>query len=145
VAGDGLELPLGPHSLRLSAEGFAEAASAVELTAGHPVVRFSAVLRPATGEKLPEGFLALGGDVVPPRRITGALPAAPEGGALAGSAVVDAYVRETGEVARVVEVMGHECLSRALAAAIRTWRFRPAERGGVPVAARLRVQHVFLP
>ncbi len=145
VPGEGLELSLGPHSLRLSADGFAEAACAIDLTAGHPVVRFSAVLPRAAGERLPEGFLALGGDVVPPRRIAGALPGAPGGTTPLGPAVVDAYVRETGEVARVVEVSGSERLSRALAEAVRGWRFRPAEQGGAPVAARLRVQHVFLP
>jgi predicted Ser/Thr protein kinase len=143
VPGEGLVLSLGSHSLRLWAEGFDEAACGVELTAGHPVVRFSAILPRATGERLPEGFLALGGDVAPPRRITGNLPAAPEGGAVVGPAVVDAYVRETGEVARVVEVAGDERLRRALAEAVQGWRFRPAERGGAPVAARLRVQHVF--
>jgi hypothetical protein len=140
VPGEGLELPLGAHSLRLAADGFLDAACAIELTAGHPVVRFSTVLRPAPGEQRPEGFLVAGFDVVPPRRLAGTLPEEPGG---AGPAVVDVYVRETGEVARVVEVTGDEPARRALADAVRGWRFLPAERGAAKVAARLRVQHMF--
>ncbi|HEY6549404.1 MAG TPA: TonB family protein, partial [Vicinamibacteria bacterium] len=87
----------------------------------------------------------LGGDVSPPRRISGAWPSAPAGEPRAGVAIVDAYVRDTGEVERVAEVSGDKRLSGALLEVVLGWRFRPAERKGAPVAARLRIQHVFLP
>jgi serine/threonine-protein kinase len=140
----GLELPFGAHVVRLSAEGHQDAECVVELSPGHPVVHLQVPLRRAAGEKALEGFLALGGDVAPPRRISGAWPSAPAG-AEAGVAIVDAYVRETGEVERVVEVSGEKGLREALVRAVLGWRFRPAECKGAPVAARLRVQVALLP
>jgi hypothetical protein len=58
-------------------------------------------------------------------------------------ALVDVYLGEAGEVLKVEAVEGESPLARALAEAIRGWRFSPAHRDGRPVAARLRVQHVF--
>ena len=78
VPGEGLELSLGPHSLRLSAEGFAEAACAIELTAGHPVVRFSAVLPPGHGARgCPKGFSPSGATWCLPAASRAPCPAAP--------------------------------------------------------------------
>jgi len=139
----GIEAGFGMHRIGLSAEGHAPAECEVELTSAHPVVHLQVALRPGDPGASAETFLALGGDVVPPRRLAGAWPAAPAG--QTGTARVDVFVRATGEVARVVFVSGENGLCSALAGAVRGWRFKPAERDGAPVAARLRVQHVFLP
>jgi TonB family protein len=144
VAEGALSLPFGSHVVRLSAAGYSDMECPVELGPGHPVVHLQAALRKASPAEPPlSTFLALDGDIEPPRRISGAWPEAPSEGPRDGTAVVDVYVRETGEVGRVVKVAGDERLARALLLAVAGWRFRPAERKGAPVAARLRVQHVF--
>ena len=89
--------------------------------------------------------MPLGRDVVPPRRIAGALPAVPAAVRSRGAAVADVDVRETGEVLRALRVEGDPRLLDALLEAIRGWRFAPATRAGLPVAVRLRVQHLFVP
>ena len=145
VPASGLGLPLGGHALRLSHEGRAEARVHLDVTGAHPVVRVSAVLPPHPAADLPPGFVPLARDVVPPRRVAGALPALPADVRSRGAAVADVDVRETGEVLRVLRVEGDPRLLDALLEAIRGWRFAPATRGGVPVAVRLRVHHLFVP
>jgi hypothetical protein len=129
----------------LSHEGHGEARAEFELSAGHPVVRLSTILPPRSHPAPAQGFLSLEADVTPPRRISGALPACPPDMGEPSRAVVDVYVRETGEVARVDEVGGPSALRRRLAEAATTWRFAPATRTGKRVAVRLRVLHVFVP
>ena len=145
VPASGLALPLGGHALRLSHFGREEALFPIDVTGAHPVMRVSAVLPPRRTPDLPPGFVPLAHDVVPPRRIAGALPTHPADVRSRGSAVADVDVRETGEVLRVLRVEGDPRLVDALLEAIRGWRFAPATRGGVPVAVRLRVQHLFVP
>jgi hypothetical protein len=142
---DGIELAWGPHTLRLSHEGYGEARAEFELSPGHPVVRLSTILPRRIDSAPVHGFLSLEADVTPPRRVSGALPACPEDLRGPSRAVVDVYVRETGEVARVDEVSGPSALRRCLAEAAATWRFAPATRAGQRVAVRLRVLHVFVP
>jgi serine/threonine-protein kinase len=142
VPEQGLELPLGPHRVRLSREGHSEAACAFELTARDPVLHLSARLPPQAGGERP-GYMALGDEAHPPRRLSGGLPVTPPGPSGGGLAVVDVYVSAAGEVMGVDEVAGEPRFSRALAEAVRRWRFHPARRSGSPVPVRLRVGHVF--
>ena len=144
VLATGLGLPLGGHLLRLSHEGCEDASVSFEVTGAHPVVRVSAVLPPHRAADLPPGFVPLARDVVPPRRIAGALPKAPADVRSRGSATADVDVGETGEILGLVRVEGDPRLLDALLEAIRGWVFAPASRGGVPVAVRLRVQHLFV-
>jgi TonB family protein len=147
VPESGLLLPFGVHSLRLGKEGHEDAACHIELRAAHPHVHLSARLPPRPTERAggSPSDVESRDDIVPPRRILGALPEVPKGQATRGSAVLDVYLGEAGEVLRVEEVEGDPRLTRALEEAVKTWRFRPAERGGVAVATRLRVHHVFVP
>ena len=145
VTASGLGLPLGGHSLRLSHEGCEEASVPFDVTRAHPVVRVSASLPPQRTADLPPGFVTLASDVVPPRRIAGALPTVPADVRSRGTAVADVDVRETGEILRVLRVEGDPRLLDALLEAIRRWRFAPATRAGTPVAVRLRVHHLFVP
>jgi len=145
VPASGLALSFGGHSLRLSREGGEEGTVLFEVTRAHPVVRLSASLPARRTAELPPGFVPLADDIVPPRRIAGALPETPAEVRSRGSAVADVDVRETGEVLRVLRVEGDPRLLEALLQAIRGWRFAPASRNGAPVAVRLRVQHLFVP
>jgi len=63
---------------------------------------------------------------------------------LQGTVKVAFTVTETGEPAdiTVVESPG-ESLSRAVVAAVTTWRFEPARQDGAPVRTRWQVQHRF--
>ena len=145
VTVSGLSMPLGVHALRLHQAGCDEARLQFELTRAHPVVRVSASLPAHREPDLPPGFVPLAGDVVPPRRIAGALPRVPADVRSRGIAVADVDVRETGEILRVLRVEGDPRLLEALLEAIRGWRFAPATRDGAPVAVRFRVQHQFVP
>jgi predicted Ser/Thr protein kinase len=147
VPGEGLELPPGLHALRLRKAGYFEVSCAFELSTSHPFLLLTAELRarPSSPESSP-ALAPPGRDVRPPRRESGAWPAFREGGGFSGrggSALVDVSLAEDGKVLWVDPVEDDSPRTKALAEAVRGWRFAPARGHGKPLAARLRVQHVF--
>jgi len=146
VPQEGLEVMPGLHSLRLRREGHYEVSCAFEVSVAQPVLLLTAVLpaRPSLEPTLT--FPPPGREVALPRRTSGEGPASVVRETVPvarGVALVDAYLGEGGEVLKVEAVEGASPLTRALAEAVRGWRFSPATRDGRPVAVRLRVQHVF--
>ena len=90
---------------------------------------------------------SFGPGITPPRRIGGPSPIYPDAAAnhgLEGAPVVELWVNESGAVvnAAIVESAG-PLLDEALLSAVAEWRFAPALAGGVPVALRMTVQHLF--
>jgi TonB family protein len=63
---------------------------------------------------------------------------------MSGTVGVEITVTEQGEVQnpRIVESAG-EVLDQAVLAAVRNWRYTPAEKNGVKVKVRLRVRQHF--
>jgi TonB family protein len=78
-------------------------------------------------------------DLVPPRAIE--TPAVPYPSHAAGEASVllELSIDKEGKVARAVVVEGPEPFASAATAAAATWRYEPAHRGDVALAARIRV------
>jgi TonB family protein len=92
-------------------------------------------------------FLEPGPDVTPPKLISGVEALYPESAQalkLRGRVTVEMTISERGEPSdfRVVESAG-ETLDDAVLAAVRTWRFAPAEKNGAKVRTRFRVQQTF--
>jgi TonB family protein len=86
-------------------------------------------------------LVALGPGVTPPWRTSGEpapYPAAARRLGMEGTVAVSFVVSEEGEAldARVVESAG-DLLDAALLAAVRTWRYHPAESNGVKVRVRI--------
>jgi protein TonB len=95
----------------------------------------------------PGQLVSFGPEVLPPVRISGAIPGYPETArarGLEGTPVIELWVSETGEVfnTALLESAG-ETLDRALLTAVTRWRFAPATLRGVPVSVRITVQHHF--
>ena len=77
--------------------------------------------------------------LVPPKAIeTGRVPY-PDGAAGDASVVLELLVDKDGRVARVVVVDGREPFASAASARAASFRFEPAKRGDVTVAARIRI------
>jgi TonB family protein len=146
----GLTLPFGRYRVGLKKDGYDGCTGEVTLDPEQPVVRLSSVLPPrgaAGGERRP-GYVALGPDVTPPRRLTGELPALPATSGLerAVSVRLDVWVGTNGEVEHaLLHRPDGTAYDQALIDAVRRWRFEPARRAGVPVAVRITVQHFFAP
>jgi protein TonB len=143
----GVDVPFGRHVVRMEAPGREIVSTDVELRPEAPL-RALTVTLPAASEGIPAGKLvAFSPSVTPPRRMSGSVPAYPDGArqqGLEGAPVVEAWIGETGEVINValLESAGPS-LDRALVEAVERWRFTPAKLGGVPVSVRLTIQHVF--
>ena len=92
-------------------------------------------------------FVTFGPGVVPPERLSGAIPdyppAARERG-MEGSPVVDIWIDEKGNVmdVAIIESAG-AMLDGAVLEAVAGWKFRPATVGGTAVSVRLTLQHLF--
>jgi protein TonB len=87
--------------------------------------------------------------VIPPERVEGRSAAYPDEARrlrLAGTVTVEMTVTQAGEPreVRVVQSAG-AILDAAVLAAVRTWRFKPAEKDGIPVVARWQFRHTFTP
>jgi protein TonB len=85
-------------------------------------------------------------DVTPPVALAQAMPSYPEAAKSAGiegTVVVSYVVTETGDVAAVSAVRGPAELRAACEAVVRTWRFKPAELDGKPVAVRRTARFPF--
>jgi TonB family protein len=92
-------------------------------------------------------FLEPGPDVTPPRKISGEDAPYPEPARklkLRGTVRIEMTITTRGEPVdlRVVESAG-ETLDDAVLAAVRTWRYAPADKNGVKVQTRVRVQQTF--
>jgi TonB family protein len=92
-------------------------------------------------------LVKLGPGVEPPRKLAGEPAAVPEAARrlrLKGTVAVELTVTETGDVVdpRVVQSAG-EVLDEALLAAVKDWRYEPAEANGVKVRVRIEVRQTF--
>jgi TonB family protein len=146
----GIEVSFGRHVLRIEKEGREPVSAEVEVKREQPlkVLGFSLPVARAGREPLRSGqFVTFGPDVVPPVRVSGAVPdyppAARERG-MEGSPVVDIWVDEKGNVmdVAIVESAG-AMLDGAVLEAVAGWKFRPATVGGTAVSVRMTLQHLF--
>jgi len=145
-----LDVKFGRHVVRMEVAGREPMSVEAEVLPDRPFRALTVTLPPPPeheGELRPGQYVPFGADVVPPCRVSGSLPAYPEGArerGLEGSPVVEVWIGETGEVTDVaiLESAG-ALLDSALLAAVTGWRFTPARVRGVPVTVRLTVQHHF--
>jgi TonB family protein len=145
----GVAVGFGRHVLRIEKEGRDPLSAEVEVKREQPlkVLSFSLPLARAGREPLRTGqFVTFGPDVVPPARLSGAIPeyppAARERG-MEGSPVVDIWIDEKGNVmdVAIVESAG-AMLDGAVLEAVAGWKFRPAAVGGTAVSVRMTLQHL---
>jgi TonB family protein len=153
-----LSLLPGKHGVELTLKGFAPWEQKVQASAGDRIPLLGR-LQPQAGNAPPsahlrsqgwvhEGdFLEPGPDVTPPGKISGENAPYPEPARklkLRGTVTVEMTITTRGEPVdlRVVESAG-ETLDDAVLAAVRTWRYAPAEKNGVKVRTRVRVQQTF--
>lgn len=97
-----------------------------------------------------EGDLVeLGGDVIPPQEIYNPKPAYPplaERQRVTGTVFLEVLVDENGSVQEVKVLRGVKPdfgLDAAAAGAVRSWRYKPATKGGVRVKVRFTQPIVF--
>ena len=148
----------GLRSVEIRYKGFRPWTQTVEARAGDKIPLLGR-LEPENAPGTLRAALKLGGwvqkgdlvqsgpGVTPPRRISGEAAPYPEAArrlSLEGSVTVEMIVTERGEPVnlRVVESAG-EIFDSAVLAAVRTWRYAPAEKDGVEVRVRLRARQVF--
>jgi len=145
-----VEVTFGRHVLRIEKEGREPVSAEVEIKREQPlkVLSFSLPVARAGSEPLRSGqFVTFGPGVVPPERLSGAIPdyppAARERG-MEGSPVVDIWIDEKGNVmdVAIIESAG-AMLDGAVLEAVAAWKFRPATVGGTAVSVRLTLQHLF--
>ena len=144
------ETCFGRHEVRLEADRCEPVTLSVELGPERPLQALTVSLAPARradGSIRPGQFMPFGRDVMPPCRISGALPVFPDGArerGLAGSPIVEVWVGEKGDVIDLAVVASAGAiLDGALLDAVSQWRFTPARVRGVPVAVRVTIQHHF--
>jgi protein TonB len=97
----------------------------------------------AEGPKRP---VRIGGDVKPPRLITGPAAIYPVLAAQAhvhGMVVIDAIIDEHGNVVQEKVVSGHPLLVQAALDAVRQWRYQPTLLNGEPVEVDTTVDVIF--
>lgn len=83
--------------------------------------------------------------LVPPRALETPRVAYPEGASGAATVLLEITVGPDGAVRDAKAIEGPEPFASASVQTARTWRFEPARRGEVAVAARIRVQIDFTP
>src|SRR5258708_3615803 len=154
-----LLLPPGQHRVEMTRNGFVPWVQTVQARAGGRIPllgRLSAPQRSMAELKehlrslgwVREGdFLESGPDVTPPQKISGETAPYPEEARrlkLGGTVAIEMTVTEEGEAAelRVVEAAG-EVLDDAVLAVVRNWRDAPAQKNGVKVRTRVRVEQTF--
>ncbi len=164
-------LPAGPHRVRIVRGGYAPAELGLHLAEGTalPPLRFllspvaaadpppagpppAAGVEPAVAllpraRSLPGTATRWHSGVIPPERVVGRQAAYPDSARrlrLSGTVTVEMTVTQAGEPkeVRVVESAG-AILDAAVLAAVRTWRFKPAVKDGIPIAARWQFRHTF--
>jgi TonB family protein len=155
---ESLAVSPGLRKVEIKSKGFVPWTQTVEARAGDRIpllARLDPESAPGTlrdalrlGGWVREGDLVeQGPGVTPPRRISGEAAPYPEAARrlkLEGTVTVELIVTERGEPVklRVVESAG-EILDSAVLAAARTWRYAPAEKGGVKVRVRLQARQRF--
>jgi TonB family protein len=154
-----LSVPPGKHRVEMTRKGFVPWVQTVQTRAGDriPLLGRLPPQQQSTAELqehlrsqgwVREGdFLEPGPDVTPPQKLSGELAPYPEAARklkLRGKVAVEMTVTEQGEPAepRVVESAG-EILDVAVLAAVRDWRYKPAQKNGVKVRTRVRVEQTF--
>jgi TonB family protein len=144
------ETDFGRHEVRLEAARREPVTLSVELSPERPLQALTVSLAPAhkkDGSVRAGQFMPFGPEVMPPCRISGALPAFPDGArerGLAGSPVIEVWVGEKGDVIDLAVIASAGAiLDGALLDAVSQWRFTPARVRGVPVAVRVTIQHHF--
>jgi protein TonB len=146
----GMEVSFGRHVLRVEKDGREPISAEVEVKREQPlkVLSFSLPLARAASEPLRTGqFVSFGPEVVPPARLSGAIPEYPPAAlerGMEGSPVVDIWIDEKGNVmdVAIVESAG-AMLDGAVLEAVAGWKFRPAAVGGTAVSVRVTLQHLF--
>jgi TonB family protein len=151
----------GPHVISVSRASYQAWKTSVAVTAGKPL-ELVAHLTPAKGKEAPPraaaiaaataptaeppvhpgDLVVLGPGVDSPRKVSGKTalyPAVAIQKKLEGKVTVELIVDENGSPRdlAVVESAG-EALDNAVLDAIRTWRYEPAKKNGVPVKVRIR-------
>jgi TonB family protein len=155
---EGLSLPPGKHGVQLTRNGFAPWAQTVQVRAGDRIPLLGRLQAQPSAAGLREhlrslgwvregDFLEPGPDVTPPQKISGETAPYPEPARklkLGGTVAVEMTVTVAGEPTdlRVVESAG-EVLDDAVLAALRNWRYTPAQKNGVKVRTRVRVEQTF--
>jgi len=154
---EGLSAPPGRHEVEIEARGYRPWRQTIVLNAGDKVplkATLETAASAASAKRLKKlGWVragdleALGPGVRPPRKLSGEPPPYPQAAKrlkLAGAVTVELTVTEEGEPVdlRVVR-SGGELLDSSMIAAVRTWRYAPAEKNGVRVRVRIRAQERF--
>jgi TonB family protein len=155
---EGLSLPPGEHGVQLTRNGFAPWVQTVQARAGDRIPLLGRLQAQPSAAKLKEhlrslgwvregDFLEPGPDVTPPQKISGETAPYPDPARrlkLGGTVSIEMTVTVAGEPAelRVVESAG-EVLDDAVLAAVRNWRYTPAQKNGVKVRTRVRVEQTF--
>jgi serine/threonine-protein kinase len=156
----------GPHSVRVTKDGYAPADLSLELAAGPPIqLRFnlqrieaggapvaSGAARPAKPSALSpihEGDLVeLGPGVRPPARIAGDSAPYPEAARrlkLQGLVDLQFVVNEKGEPTQIRLLQSASAvLDESVIAAVQKWRFAPATKDGVKVSVRQQYRQRFV-
>ena len=133
--------PAGTDAAREAASGLAITAGDMPASQGQDLLRGGSADPPEAQEvKLKAGDLVPLGDVdVPPQVLKTAEPIYPPAALnmrMEGSVTVNALVSETGDVIQTVVVRGIKAalgFDKSAEAAVRRWKFSPAEKGGVKV------------
>ena len=150
----------GSHVVLVEAKGYRPWTQRVVLGAGTEV-SLSPTLAPAVTQSASSkrmealgwvragDLVDLGAGVTPPQKISGEpapYPSEAKRRKIAGTVVVEFTVTERGEPddLRVVRSAG-SVLDAGMEAAVRTWRYVPAERNGVKVRVRVRAEQQFGP
>jgi TonB family protein len=155
---EGLSLPPGEHGVQLTRNGFAPWVQTVQARAGGRIPLLGRLQAQPSAAKLREHLRSLGWvregdflepspDVTPPQKISGETAPYPDPARrlkLGGTVSIEMTVTVAGEPAelRVVESAG-EVLDDAVLAAVRNWRYTPAQKNGVKVRTRVRVEQTF--
>jgi protein TonB len=87
-------------------------------------------------------FVRPGGDIRPPRKLQGEVPAYPDLARLTrveGEVVVECMIDERGRVLQVQVLRGHRLLAPAAAEAVKGWVYQPTLLNGVPVQVLMTV------
>jgi TonB family protein len=153
-----LPLPPGKHRVEMTRKGFVPWVQTVQARAGDRIPLLGRLSLQQNTAELKEhlrslgwvregDFLEPGPDVTPPQKISGETAPYPEAARklkLRGTVAVEMTVTEQGEPAelRVVESAG-EILDGAVLASVREWRYTPAQKNGVKVRTRVRVEQTF--
>jgi serine/threonine-protein kinase len=155
---ESLPLPPGTHRVEMTRKGFVPWVQTVQARAGDRIPLLGRLQTQRSTAEIKEhlrslgwvregDFLEPGPDLTLPEKISGETAPYSEAASklkLRGTVSIEMTVTEQGEPAdlRVVESAG-EILDDAVLAAVRNWRYTPAQKNGVKVRTRVRVEQTF--